>query len=437
MSVDKQVTEVLNEKLKREYLVSIPIKDINNIKNDRLKELSKTTVIKGFRKGKVPIQMLEKKYGASVLAEITEKAINETSQEVIKEKKLIPITEAKLEVKTFEPDKDIEYSISLEVSPEFDILDFKSINVDHFKIKPNNKNIEQTVSSILERNKEYEPIKTSRAAKEKDQVLIDYIGKVDNVEFEGGSATDTKLILGSGQFIPGYEEQLIGSKKGDNVLVKVKFPKGYHKKELSEKDVEFEVTVKDILQEKKLELNEEFVKKFNCTSVEEFNSNISKMLEEEYKELSRTHLKKDIFDKIDSHYDFELPESMVNSEIQALSSQQKQTPDDEENLTEEEIKKLSKRRVLLGIFLLKISQEQGITATNEEVKLALIKQSQSFPGSEKQIIEFYKNNKMALEKLKAPIVEEKVVDYIIDKINISEKEIDIDEFNKISDDVSF
>lgn len=437
--MDKQIIEVKNEKLKREYKVIIPLSAINEKKNERLKELSKTTTVKGFRKGKVPMEILDKTHGVGVLAEIAEKLINDTSAEVIKEKNLDPLTEPKLDVIKFEPGQDVEYSISFEAKPDFELLDLEAIKLNRYNIKTTDEIIEETTASLLENNKSFEPLKTPRAAKKGDQLVIDYVGKVDNKEFNGGSANDAKLVLGSKQFIPGYEEQLEGAKKGDTVLVKVTFPADYNHKDLAGKEAEFEVNVKDILKEKKAELDDELLGKFNCKTVKEFKNNITSMLESQYKEVSKTKMKKELFDVIDNHYSFELPESMVKTELQSLTAQYKQdlknSPDSEEELTEKELQELSERRVKLGIVLLEISKQQNITATGEELKSALIKQAQSFPGQEKQIIDFYKKNKAALEQLKAPIIEDKVVDYIIGKAQITDKDTDINEFKKVNEDI--
>jgi trigger factor len=291
---------------------------------------------------------------------------------------------------------------------------------------------------LKQSQKAFEPIKKSRAAKKGDAVSIDFVGKIDGEPFEGGAANDFQLELGSGQFIPGFEEQLEGVKKKDEVVVKVSFPDEYGAKELAGKEAEFDVTVKDVLEAKEPEVNDEFAKKLGMESVDKLNEAIKEQIAQDFDMISRTKLKKDIFDAMDVEYKFEVPESMVEMEFKSIqesaenTEEAKNADEKEKKEQEKEFKELAERRVRLGVILADIGKKNAITVSEDELRKSVFEQARNYPGQEQKVIEFYQQNKEALDRLKGPILEDKVVDFVLDKVKLTEKKVTTEELLKFS-----
>jgi len=434
-----QVTELKNEGLKREFEITLEAKDINKKIEDRLAKAAKTIKMPGFRPGKVPISLVKKKHGKEILGEVLEHAVADSSQKVLKERELNPAMQPKIEISSFDPEKesdDLVYSLSFEVYPEVPEVDLGKIKIEKSVIEVTEKEINDGMDRLKQSQKSFEPIKKARAAKKGDAVSIDFLGKTDGEPFEGGAANDFQLELGSGQFIPGFEEQLEGAKKGDKIVVKVQFPEQYGAAELAGKDAEFDVTIKGVLEAKEPEVNDEFAEKLGMENLEKLKDAIKEQITQDFEMITRTKLKKDIFDAFDESYKFDVPESMVEMEFKSIkessqaSEESKDIDEKEAKEQDEEFKGLAERRVRLGVILADIGRKNSINVTEDELRKSVFEQARNYPGQEQKIIEFYQKNAEALDRLKGPILEDKVVDFVVGKIKATEKKVTTEELLK-------
>ena len=434
-----QVKELKNEGLQREYEVTIPANDIQEKADKKLDELAKTVKMDGFRPGKVPLKIVKQKYSGSVLGEVLENSVSESSQKLMDEKDIYPAVKPNIEVSSFDEGKDLVYKISVEIYPDVPKIDYTKIKLEKSVVDVSEDDIKDSFDRLKKMQKNFVPVKKERAAKEGDAVLIDFEGKIDGVAFEGGAGKDFRLELGSGQFIPGFEDQLVGAKKGDKKVVKVSFPENYGSKDLAGKASEFDVTIHDVLENEEVEINDEFAKKFGLESLDKLKEEITKQIENDFAGLTRMNLKKDLFDSLDGVCDFEIPKSMFDLEYNSLSKslekaeEGKELSKKEKEEQEKEYKSLSERRVRLGIVLADISRTNKLEVSEEELRKAVFEQARSYPGQEQQVIEFYQKNAQALEQLKGPILEDKAVDFILDKVSVSEKKVSSKELVEASE----
>jgi len=435
-----QVTELKNEGLKREFEITLLADDINKQVEDKVKSVAKTIKMPGFRSGKVPVSLVKKKHGQQILGEVLEHAVAHSSEKVLEERDIYPAMQPKIEVSEFDEGKDLKYNLSVEIYPEVPEVDLGKIKVKKSVVDVTDKETEEGLERLRGAQKDFNPIKGNRKSKKGDVVLIDFEGKVDGVAFEGGAGKDFKLELGSGQFIPGFEDQLIGAKKGDNVTVKVKFPENYGSKDLAGKDAEFNVDVKDVLEAQLPEVNDEFAKKFGMEDLGKLKEAISEQIAKDFENITRTKLKKDIFDSLDKAYAFEVPQSMVEMEIKSINKMSERDSAGEEKSKKEEekqqkeFKEIAERRVRLGIILADLGRKNAITVNEDELRKSVFEQARNYPGQEQQVIEFYQKNKDALDQLRGPILEEKVVDFVLSKVKAEEEKVTVDDLIKFNED---
>jgi len=439
-----QVKEIKKDGLSHELEITIPANDIDARVDERLKEVGKTIRMPGFRAGKVPLDILKKRYGKAVMGEVLEAAVNETSAQALEEKKIKPAMQPKIEVKEFDDGKDLVYSMGVEALPEFEVMDFKKLKVEKLVAKPNQVDIEELLEEIMSRNPQIKPIKGDRATKEGDVVDMDFHGRTadDNVAHEGMHAHGHKLKLGSGQFIPGFEDQLIGQKKGSDVEVKVSFPKDYGAKELAGREAIFDVKINDILEESKAtKVDDDFAKSLGLENADALKESVSQQLEHELNAQSRMTVKKNLLDKLDEAHSFEIPQGMLDMEynniIEQVEFQRKNDPDAKDELTaaeKKEYKEIAERRVRLGMILAEVGNQNNITVSDPELQQAVIQEAQKYPGQEKQVFDYYSQNRQALESLRAPIYEDKVVDYILELAEVTEKKVTGEELAKALED---
>jgi len=440
-----QVTETKSEGLSREFKVALPANEIEEKISHRLKELARTAQMPGFRPGKVPVSVLRKKYGPSVLGEVLERAVNDSSQQALAEKGLRPAMQPQIEITSFEDGGDLEYTIGVELLPEIKPVDFSKIKLERLIPKTDDAAMENTLADIAAAQGDSAAIKDDRETKTGDVLVIDFLGRVGGEEFAGGKAEGYELTLGSGTFIPGFEEQLIGVKVGDKIEVKVKFPDSYGAAELSGKDAVFDVTVNELKETVPSAIDDELAKKVGMENLEALKKSIREEQESEFNEMSRMILKRALLDELSAAHDFEIPEKLLDREFDTIwkqfEEQRKKDKDagqGSEEKTDDEHKKdfreIAERRVRLGLLLSEVGRANNVQISQEDVNSQLMAEARRHPGREKEVMEHYKNNPEAMEELSAPLYEEKVVNFILEQASITEKTATKDELIKTMED---
>ena len=434
-----QVTETKSEGLSREYTISLPASEIEEKISHRLKEIAQTAQLPGFRPGKVPVSMLRKRYGPSVMGEILEKAVGDSSQQALAEKDIRPAMQPEIEVTSFEDGKDLEYTIKVECLPEIKPVDFSKIELERLNPKPDDKEVQTALENIASSNKTSAPISKKRKSKTGDVLVIDFVGSVDGEEFPGGKADGYELELGSNSFIPGFEDQLTGSNAGDDVEVNVKFPEEYGAAELAGKEALFKVAVKEIREATAAEIDDELAKKLGLESLENLKQSISEEQGRELKNMARLRTKRHLLDKLTETCDFEIPQKLADAEFDSISAQyeeQKKSGEatEDEDLDEDEqraeFKEIATRRVSLGLLLSEIGRLNNIQVSQDDITRAIMEQAQQYQGQEQAVMEFYQKNPEAMQQITAPLYEEKVVDFIIELANVTDKDVTVDELMK-------
>lgn len=437
-----QVQETLSEGLKREYQITVPAKDLDGRVAARLEELKSRVRINGFRPGKVPAEHLKRLYGRSVFGEVLQELMTEANKKIVDEKNVklamqpkvsLPEEESEVE-QVVEGKADLTYKVEVEILPEIAVGDLKSISIERPVADIEDADVQETLDRLASQNATYE--KKDGAAADKDKVVIDFVGSIDGVEFEGGKGEGHPLILGSGQFIPGFEEQLVGVKAGDKKDVTVSFPAEYQAKDLAGKEAVFAVTVQDVEAAKNVAIDDELAKKLGMESLDKLKEAIREQIQTGYDQAARQRLKRSLLDALDATHKFELPPTLVEQEFSGIWSRvSKELESGDETLREgktddqlqAEYRTIAERRVRLGLLLAEIGDKNNIQVTNDEVTKAVVDRARQFPGQEQMVWEFYQKNQEALAELRAPIFEEKVVDYIVGLVNVTEKKVSKDE----------
>ena len=438
-----KITELKSEGLNKSYKVIVEAKDFAKQMDEKLAKVAKSAKIQGFRAGKAPLAMIKKKYGNEVMSETLDEAIRNGSNKVLDEKKLRPAMQPSIKIVAFGEGKDLEFDMEMEVLPEIKLGDFSKINLDKQVAEVPAEEIDKAVSYLANARKETTVV-DGKAAQKGDTVMIDFVGLVDGVEFDGGKGENYPLELGSGSFIPGFEDQLIGAKAGDKVDVKVKFPENYHAKDLAGKDSLFVVNVKEVREPKAIEINDELAKSLGAESLDKLKETLAARIKADYDNASRMKLKRQLLDVLDKEYKFDVPASLVDAEYKAIVNQYEQAKkynqlDEEEKSKKEdelfkEYKDIAIRRVKLGLLLSEVGQEAKISIKPEDINAAIMNETRKYPGQEQMVLDYYLKNKQAVEALKAPIFEEKIIDHIISKANLNEKTVSVEELYKFDDD---
>ncbi len=441
-----EITETTSDGLKRELKVKIAASELSDRLSKRLDELKTQVNLKGFRPGKVPVDHLRKVYGRSVMAEILEQTISESTQKAISDRKERPafdpdisVTEDSEEMeKVIAGDSDLDYTISFEVLPDIEITDLTKLKLEKPVVDVTKKEIDQGLQRIGEDAVTYK--KKDGKAKEGDQVTIDYEGKIDGKPFDGGKADGAPVVLGKGVFIPGFEEGLSGAKAGDKKTIDCKFPDEYMAKELAGKEAKFDVTVNEVAGPELAKLDDEFAKKLGYDTLAALRDAVEGQLKQEYENVSRTHLKRDLLDNLDKKHKFDVPATLVEREFESVWQQVTSELEkvgrtfEDEDTTEKKARKeyeeLAERRVRLGLVLSEIGSKSDIQISDEEVNQALMERVQQFPGQEREVFEFYQKNQQALAELRVPIYENKVVDHIVEQATVKEKKVSVEELFK-------
>ncbi|MEQ8745223.1 trigger factor [Pyruvatibacter sp.] len=442
-----QVTETLSEGLKREFKVVVEAAELNTRLDAKLDEIKGQVQLKGFRPGKVPKAHLKKTYGKSVMGDVIQETVGETSQKAIEEKNLKPALQPNIELEgdvepVIEGTADLAYKLTFEIMPDFDLPDFSSLKLTRPVVEVSDEEIDEALGRMAAQQQSYEPKDDKAKADEGDRLTIDFLGKIDGVPFDGGAAEGASLVIGSGQFIPGFEEQLKGAKKGDEVLVKVTFPEEYGAENLAGKDAEFDVTVQEVAGPAETKIDDEFAKQMGLESLDALKEALKGRMGEDYARISRSRVKRSLLDELDGITDFELPPTMLEQEleqiIQQAQSEKAHSAEDYDpehdhdhdhsdvEITDEErdeYKTIAGRRVRLGLLLSEVGSRNEITVTQEEVNRAIAEQARNYPGQEQQVFQFYTQNQQAQAQLRAPLFEDKVVDYILELAKVTDEKV--------------
>ncbi len=432
-----QVTETVSEGLKRQFKVAISQADVETKIDARLADLAKTVQLPGFRKGKAPKALLKQRYLGSVMGEVLEAAVQDSSEQLLTERGLKPALQPKIEVTAFAEDKGLEYTMDLEILPEITPVDFATLSLERPKADVTDADVEKGLKKLAEQNPDFKAITGKRGAKAGDVTVIDFVGKLDGVEFPGGKGEDFNLELGSGMFIPGFEDQVIGAKTGEKREIKVTFPENYGAANLAGKEATFDVTVKEIREKAEPELNDEFAKKFGFDALDKLKDAVRQQVEREFAQASRMKVKRSLLDVLDEKHGFDVPPSLVDAEFNAIWSQYEQAKKAGESdpllegKSEDEVKaeyqRIANRRVRLGLLLSEVGRVNNIEVQEQELRAAVFDVARRYPGQERQVLEFYMKNQNALASLRAPIFEDKVVDYILEVAKVADKAVTPDE----------
>jgi trigger factor len=435
-----QVTETKAEGLSREFRVALPAKEIEEKISDRLHELARTAQLPGFRPGKVPVSLLRKKFGPAVMGEVLERAVTDSSMQALAEKGLRPATQPKIEITSFKDGGDLEYTIAVDLLPEIKPIDFSTLKLARYVAATSEDEIEKALSRLAEAHGTTAAITESRAAKAGDTVLIDFVGRVGDEEFPGGKADSYELKLGSNTFIPGFEDQLIGVKAGDTVAVKVKFPESYGAAELAGKDAVFDVAIKELRETAPAAVDDELAKKLSMADLKALKHAIKEEQEREFNKIARLVLKRSLLDTLADVHDFEIPEKLLEQEFEAIwkqyEEQQKESgaadaaADKPVEEQKHEFRDIAERRVRLGLLLSEVGRANNVQISQEDVNRQLMIETRRHPGHEKEVMDFYKNTPGAMQQLTAPIYEDKVVDFILELAEVSERKATMGELMK-------
>jgi len=438
-----QVTETLSEGLKRELKITIPAGDLEAKLMDRMVSLKDQVRINGFRPGKVPLSHIKKTYGRSIMAEIVQETVTKSSEEVLQGRgeraamqPTIDMTEDETEATAIlDGKKDLDITVSYEIMPTFEIGDLSGLAIEKPTLEVTDDEVMEQIEKIGAQSRPFE-VKKGKA-KDGDRVTMSYLGKIDGVPFDGGADENGQLVLGSGQFIPGFEEQLVGVKAGDETVVKVTFPEAYGAAHLAGKEAEFDIVVKEVSKPGNLVIDDEFAKSLGLDSLDKLKDIIKSQIEGQYAGASRQKVKRQLLDQLDEKYNFDLPPSMLAQEFEGIWAQvtrdlteAKKTFEDEDTTEEKarvEYQKIAERRVRLGLVLAEIGDKNKIQVTEDEIRNAILRQAQQYPGQEKEFFEFFRKNPQQLAAVRAPIFEEKVVDYVLELATVTEKAVTKDE----------
>ncbi|MGJ5134229.1 trigger factor [Bradyrhizobium oligotrophicum] len=446
-----QVTETLSEGLKHEFQISVPAADLDAKADAKLVDLKDKVRINGFRPGKVPVAHLKKIYGKSVMAETIDQTIRDTNTQIFTERGFRLATEPKVTMPTEEAEvekilsgqSDLTYTVAVEVVPAIALADFKTFSVEKLVADITDADVDEAIKRLADANRSYAAKAEGAKAASGDRVKINFKGTIDGVAFEGGTGEGIDVVIGSNTFIPGFEDQLIGIGVGETRTLKVTFPTNYLNNELAGKAAEFETTATAIEAPEDKVVDDEFAKTLGLESLDKLKQLMRDRLAGEFSQATRQRVKRALLDRLDETHKFDAPPSLIDEEFNLMWNSVKAEMDSsgktfaDENTTEdkakEEYRTIADRRVRLGLVLSEIGEKNKITVTDDEVSRAVIERARSMPGREKEVWDFYRSNPQALAQLRAPIYEDKVVDFILELANVTEKKVSKDELFKDDD----
>ncbi|MDG2296522.1 MAG: trigger factor [Paracoccaceae bacterium] len=434
-----QVNETLNEGLKRGYSIIVSASELDAKVNEKLVEAQPEVEMKGFRKGKVPMSLLKKQFGQRLLGEAMQESIDGAMNQHFEESGERPALQpdVKMTNEDWKEGDDVYVDLTYEALPTIPEVDLKSINLEKLVAKADDAAVDEALEKLAETSPNFKDRRKGSKAKSGDQVVFDFLGKVDGEAFEGGSAEDYPLVLGSNSFIPGFEDQLIGAKADEDKSVEVAFPADYGAENLAGKDAVFECKIKAVKEPAPADLNDEMATKFGAEDLNALKAQVSERLEAEYVGAARAVMKRGLLDQLDTLVSFELPPSLVDAEAKQISHQlwHEDNPDVEghdhpEIETTEEHTTLAMRRVRLGLLLAELGQQAKVEVSEAEINQAVMAQARQYPGQEREFFEFVQKNQQMQQQLRAPIFEDKVVDYMFELAQVEEKEVSKDDLQK-------
>lgn len=443
-----QVTETLNEGLKHEFTVNVPASDLDAKADARLVDLKDKVRLNGFRPGKVPMSHLKKVYGRSVMAETVEQTIRDTNSQIFTERGFRLATEPKITMEREEKavdellagKSDLTYTVSIEVVPAIQLADFKGFAVEKPVAEVSDADVDEAVKRIADHHRKYAAKEEGTQAETGDRVTINFKGTIDGAPFEGGTGEAIQVVIGTGQFIPGFEDQLIGVKAGETRTLKVAFPQNYGSGKLAGQAAEFETTATLVESSLETKFDDEFAKVVGLESFDKLKETVRARLTTEFADATRQRVKRALLDRLDESHRFEAPPSLVEQEFNLMwnsiksemASNGKSFADEgtTEEASEAEYRTIADRRVRLGLVLSEIGDKNKITVTDDEISRAVIERARQMPGREKEVWDYYRNNASAVSQLRAPIFEDKVVDFILELANVTEKKVTREELFK-------
>jgi len=432
-----QVTELEANGLKRQYKITVPAAQINAQVEVELKRAGEQVKIPGFRPGFIPMKILKQRYGQSVQQDVLKHVINHSSNDAMAQKKIRPAMMPQVNIDDYKEGGDLTYTMTFEAFPELPDVTFDKITLERNTFDVSEKDVDDAQVRIAERAPNFVRAKDGAKAKNGEVVVIDFKGKIGGVAFAGGTAEKFRLELGSGQFINGFEEQLVGVKEGDERDVKVTFPKDYQGKDVAGKEAVFEVKVHEILAKEPATIDDEFAKARGFENLAKLREAVSSQISKEYTQLVRNQLKKQLFDVLEEGYEFDLPQGMVDLEFNSIWERLQQAKAEGDTLDgksddelKEEYRGIAERRVKLGLLLADIGNRNKIQISREELGQAVFQQARMFPGQEQKVLEFYQKNPERADELRGPILEEKAVDFILSKVAFKDKKVTLDELAK-------
>ncbi|MEM7123364.1 MAG: trigger factor [Pseudomonadota bacterium] len=442
------VTEQLAEGLKREYKVTIEADDIAARIDGKLAELQKTVNMKGFRPGKVPVQLLKRQFGPSVVNEVIQQTLQDSSGRVISDQGVRPAMQPTIEDMSYDEGKDLEFVIAVEILPEINTDDFSGYKVEQLSVDVSDAEVDEAMDRLLKANKDFEDTDEGYKAADGDSARIDFTGRIDGEAFEGGTAEDQTVELGAGRLLPEFEAGLMGKKAGESFTIDVTFPNDYGAENLAGKTAQFEIKVHEVRKAKAAELSDEFAAAQGAENVADLRDKLRERLSQEYNELARQRTKRLLLDQLADTYDFDVPTGLVDGEFEAIWQQiegeldRGQNPDQDQGQGEpvseerreemrDEYRKIAERRVRLGLLLSDVGTQNNIQITQDDMQQAVIDRARQFPGQEAQIVQHFQSNPQAIQELTAPILEDRVIDHILSQVEVTERSITPDELMKV------
>ncbi|MEA2935988.1 MAG: trigger factor [Variibacter sp.] len=445
-----QVQETLSEGLRREFRVVVPAKELDEKVGTRLDELKNRVQIRGFRPGKVPLTHLKRVYGKSVMAETIDATVQEANAQIVSDNGFRVATQPKITLPSDQEEvnallagnADLTYTVALEILPKFEVADVRGLKLEKMVAPVEDQEVDDALQNLTKQNRPFSP-KEGGTAEAGDRVIVSFTGTIDGEPFQGGSADDITVELGTNSFIPGFEDQLAGIKEGEQRAVTVTFPKNYLNTELAGKEAKFDVIAKGVQAPGELTMDDEFAKSLGMESLDKLKDAVKERLGRDHAVVTRQRLKRALLDELDERHKFDLPPTLLDEEFQNvwttvtndLESKNRTFADEEttEEQAREEYRKLAERRVRLGLVLAEIGEKNQIKVTDEEVNRAAVDRARQFPGQEQQVWDHYRKNPQALASLRAPIFEEKVIDFLLELAQVSERQVTRDELFKDDD----
>ena len=439
--MEVQIKNTYDKKLKKEFQVTVPYQLIDAKVSDYIEKVRGNFSLKGFRKGQVPLEVIKEKYGQSIMADESDKIINDTIKKIVTNNNIKLALSPKIDIKNFKEGQDVELTATMELYPQLPEIEFNKVKVTKRDAEISAADLDESLKKLLKFYRKWNAKDASYKAKLGDSVNIDYVGKIDKKEFEGGAAKGYQLELGSKSFIDDFEEQLVGKKAGDETRVKVKFPKEYHNEEFAGKAAEFDVKINEVLTAEMPEVNDEFIKNnFGLENKAKLEEAVKKQIDDNYKGIERNLFKKELFDFLNKKYDFELPAGLVEEQVNNLwaetEEELKTNPnkfknDKEKEKAKDKKREIAQRMIRCGMVLSEVALKNKIEVTNDDINQEIGKILARFPNQEKAVLEYYQKNASAVQQLRGSIIEEKAVDFILNQPGIERKKISLKELDKL------